>query len=91
MRAGRRLGRRDLNESAIVDALRKAGFRVRHISQKGFCDIVVYSERVGVRLLEVKSAKGKLTADQVRHTAEGWPVQIVRDVADALKAVGITQ
>lgn len=40
-------------------------------------------------LLEVKTAKGKLTPDQELFDAVGWPVRVVRTVDEALQAVGI--
>lgn len=90
MRAGRRLGKRDSNEKQIVEALRKCGLLVHHVSAKGFCDLVVRSPKFGIVLLEVKSsAKAKLTPAQVEHRQDGWPVVIVRSEADALAACGI--
>jgi hypothetical protein len=81
--------KRDANEPQIVAALEQVGARVRRISERGFCDLVVFHRHVGVVLLEVKSARGKLTAAQVEHRDDGWPVVIVRDVSDALRAVQI--
>lgn len=89
MRAGRRLGKRDSNEKLIVDALRKCGIKVHHISAKGFADLIAFSRHRGIILLEVKSQRGKLTPAQVEHRDDGWPVCIVRNEAEALAACGI--
>lgn len=56
----------------------------------GFADLVCYSPHEGVLLVEVKSATGKLTAAQVSHRQDGWPVCIVRSVAEALALFGVT-
>lgn len=83
--------KRDGNERAIVKALQHIGVRVRRVSERGFCDLVCYHPNEGVLLLEVKSDKGKLTAAQVEHREDGWPVCIVRCTADALALFGVTQ
>lgn len=88
----RRVGqvrKRDGNEPAIVKALEAIGARVQRVSAKGFCDLVVYYGGV-VLLLEVKNPKGrnKDTAAQVEHRQDGWPVVIVRNEDDALRACG---
>lgn len=83
--------KRDANETPIVKALERIGVRVHRISSKGFADLITYSPKHGVVLLEVKSKVGKLTAAQVEHRDDGWPVIVVRSVAEALHAFGITQ
>lgn len=83
--------KRDANEAEIVRALEQIGIRCRRLSEKGMPDLLCYSPREGVLLLEVKSATGKLTAAQVSHRQDGWPVCIVRSVADALALFGIVQ
>jgi len=83
--------KRDANEPMIVDALKKAGVRVTKASIEGFPDLICYKSTHGVQLLEVKAPDGKLTPAQVKHTAEGWPVVIVRSPADALAVFGVTQ
>lgn len=91
--SGMRVGqsrRRDKNEPEIVQELERCGIRVHRISSPGFADLVTYSKRHGLLLLEVKSRTGRQTAQQVKHTTEGWPVQIVRTVEDALQACGVT-
>lgn len=76
--------KRDANESAIVDAFRKLGCLVHRVSEKGFPDLIIWHARTGLRLVEVKAPRGTLTPAQVAHRADGWPVQIVRSVDDAI-------
>jgi hypothetical protein len=75
----------DSNQAEIVAAYRKRGFRVLSLASlgDGTPDLLVW-RGLGhpVRLVEVKRPKGKLTADQERFIAEGWPVTIVRSIAD---------
>ena len=90
----RRVGqarKRDANEPAIVQALQRIGARVQRVSEKGFCDLVVFHPTQGIVLVEVKTAKGKLTDAQVEHRRDGWPVCIVRNTAEALALFGIYQ
>ena len=81
--------KRDRNEGLIVAALRQVGCRVHPVSSKGFPDLVVYSPRFGLLLMEVKSSHGRQTDAQRQQAAEGWPMVIVRSVPEALAAVGI--
>ena len=81
--------KRDRNEGPIVAALRQVGVRVYPISAKGFADLVCFTPRVGLVLLEVKMPRGRHTDAQAQHAAEGWPVVTVRSVDDALKACGL--
>jgi hypothetical protein len=81
--------KRDRTEAPIVDALRKVGVRVYPISAKGFADLVCFTPRVGLVLLEVKAPKGKATPAQAAAQLDGWPVQIVRSVPEALAACGV--
>lgn len=87
----RRNPRRDANEAQIVKALEQIGVRVRRMSAPGFADLVCFHPREGVRLLEVKAPKGKLTPAQIEHRQDGWPVCIVRNEAEALALFGIVQ
>lgn len=81
--------KRDANEPAIVQALERIGVKVQRVSAPGFADLICWHPREGVRLLEVKSARGKLTPLQVEHRQDGWPVCIVRCEADALAVFGV--
>lgn len=85
----RRNPKRDQNEPAIVAALEQIGFRVRRISEAGFADLAAYHRAYGVLLIEVKSARGRLTKAQLEHRADGWPVHIVRSVDDVLALIGV--
>ena len=97
--------RTDANQQEIVDALRAAGASVEclHRVGHGVTDLLVgfYDHRVGLfngyemdgiyrnMLMEVKTASGKLTPDQVKWHAE-WKGQkaIVRSVEEALALIG---
>lgn len=81
--------KRDQTEAPIVDALRRVGVRVYPISAKGFADLVCFTPRVGLILLEVKAPRGKVTSAQNLFHEAGWPVQIVRSVPEALAACGV--
>lgn len=86
--------KRDANEKPIMQALQLAGWSVFPISAPGFPDL--FCVRNGaVRLVEVKQPKGKLTEAQValhqRLKAAGLTVHVVRDVQEALTAVGVVQ
>lgn len=90
----RRVGqarKRDANEPQIVRALEQIGVAVQKISAPGFADLICWHPHEGLRLLEVKGLKGKLTPLQIEHRQDGWPVCIVRSVADALAIFGVTQ
>lgn len=50
-------------------------------------DLVVYKPNVGLRLIECKTGKGALTADQMAFIADGWPVYVVRSAEEALEIV----
>lgn len=85
----RRAARRDSNEAAIVDALRKMGCSVEYLSGKGTPDLLVgYRDRYLV-LAEVKLREGILTADQVNWITSwnGPDPVILRSVEDALALV----
>lgn len=83
--------KRDANEKAIVDALRRVGASIVRISADGAPDLLV-----GFRgqnwLLEVKASKGLLRANQAAW-ASRWSgaVQTVRTVDEALTAIGVTR
>ena len=95
----RRAARRDENEAAIVEALRKVGAFVGRINEAGLPDLLV-GHCGKTYLIEVKSPLGpqggaskngqKLKPLQVAFHA-GWrgePVHVVRSVADALGLIG---
>lgn len=89
----RRVGqarKRDANEKPIVDALRSVGALVLRVSEKGAPDLVVYF-RGRTRLLEVKSRLGRATLAQDASSVQGWPVVTVRDIDEALVAIGAAE
>ena len=83
----RRAAKRDSNESAIVEALRDAGYLV---SEGGWiCDLIVYDPNEDrTHLLEVKGPKGRLTPLQDKAIEQGWPIRVVRSVEEAFEAIG---
>ncbi len=86
----------DKNQKEIVAALRKMGCSVEHLHKVGHgCpDILVGYHRMNLLLeikdgAKVKSAQ-KLTPDQVEwHEQWRGRVEVVRDINEALWAVGI--
>lgn len=82
----RKRARVDTNQREIVEALRAVGWKVTSAASLGggFPDLVI-ARGHDVKLVEVKHAKGTLTADQQRFIVrEGWPVTIVRSIDEAL-------
>lgn len=82
----RRFGRVDGNHEAIVDALRRSGWKVVSLANVGggVPDLLVYRTGQPIRLLEVKAKGGTITRMQEEFMAAGWPVTIVRSVEDVL-------
>ena len=81
----RRAARVDANHAEIVAALRDRGCLVQSLAAlgHGVPDLLV-GYRGKLYLIEVKTPRGKPTADQVRWQAQGWPVTVVRSVDEAL-------
>lgn len=78
--------KRDTAEGPIVEALRAVGATTYQVSGAGLPDLLV-RYRGRWTPLEVKTAKGKATAEQVKLGAgDVWA--IVRTVDEALKAIG---
>ena len=74
----------DSNQAEIVEAMRKAGWQVVSLAALGGgVPDLLCAKGLAVKLIEVKSATGHLTPWQVRFH-QGWPVQVVRTVEDAL-------
>lgn len=92
----RRAARVDANQPSIVEALRAAGVRVAITSSlgDGFPDVVAYRPATGLlRMLEIKDgakppSQRKLTPDEEEFARE-FPVWVVKDVREALEAMGI--
>lgn len=77
--------RLDNNHVDIVEALRGAGALVLSLAGAGggVPDLLV-CYRGRFCLMEVKSKRGKLGADQLAFMSHGWPVEVVKSVDDAL-------
>lgn len=98
----RRAAKVDDTQAAIVDALRAAGCKVLSLAAmgNGCADLLILAPGIGeygpdaassLMLLEVKNLQGrgkKLTPDQIEFHAE-WPVTVVTNPAEALRAVGL--
>lgn len=83
-------GRVDGNHAAIVAALRRVGCNVLDLSRVGGgCPDLLVQSGVALVLLEVKTARGRQTADQLHFEALGWPVQVVRSIEEAFQAMGL--
>ena len=87
----RRAARVDANQAEIVSALRDIGCSVLDLSRvgEGVPDLLVWSHKVGLVLLEVKIDKGKLTLEQ-RDFHQRWPVYVVRSIHEAFAVVGVS-
>lgn len=89
----RRNARVDTNHKEIADALRAVGASVVSLAAigRGVPDLLI-GFRGGNYLLEIKTAKGKLTPDQTEFTAlYRGSVVVVRSVAEAYAAIGIKE
>lgn len=84
----RRGGKPDASQGEIVQALRKAGYRVAIISAVGggVPDLLALRRDGTVALLEVKVKGGRVRESQERFAAE-WPVAIVRSAEEALQVM----
>ena len=80
-------GKADATQREIVQAFRAMGVFVHDASKEGcgFPDLVVCYRDV-IRLVEVKTAKGKLRPSQQDFAAR-WPVVVARSVDDAIGLV----
>lgn len=93
----RRAAKVDANQAAIVAALRSAGASVTplHMVGRGFPDLAVGYRGVN-HLLEVKDGSKppsvrRLTSDEAEwHETWRGSAAVVKDVPEALAAVGIT-
>lgn len=84
-------GRRDANESEIVDALRAAGcevIRLEDPDHAGVLDLLVFSI-TGLKILEVKTTRGRVRKEQAALISR-WPdlAVLVRSAAEALTVMG---
>jgi len=87
----RRAAKRDANEPAIIEALRRAGAVVYPISGKDVPDLLVIYRGV-VDIIEVKTKTGKLTDGQREYhrmaLEAGYYIPVVRNPEEALRAIG---
>ncbi len=79
--------RSDSNHAEIVSVLRAHGWLVESINRMGgFIDAIAFHPgRQQLRLVEVKTATGKLKPSQQRLIDAGWPITILRSAEDAVK------
>ena len=87
----RRKSCHDANHKQVVHALERFGCRVVDLSRVGggCADILVYRPSTGLlRLIEIKTAKGKLSEAQEAFRGR-YPVWIARSELAALLAMGI--
>jgi len=81
----------DQNQAAIVQALREAGCSVQPLHQlgHGIPDLLVATPSGETLLVEVKSAKGSLTPEQVKWMSR-WQgrVEIIRDPDEISRLLG---
>jgi Holliday junction resolvase len=90
----RKYGRTDDNQAQLVSALRKAGCNVLSLAAigQGCGDLLVH--RAGeLYMLEIKdgskyASQRKLTKHQEQFHKD-WPVHVVKDIDEALRAVGL--
>lgn len=80
--------KRDSNEPAIVDALRRCGAYVMAASIPGGPDLLVLWQGA-VYLCECKTRHGRPTKAQIATDQQGWPIFVVRTVEDALRVLGV--
>jgi Holliday junction resolvase len=81
-----RVGYRDANEPAIIDALLRSGWSVARVSAKGVPDLII--GKAGVTgLVEVKQAKGRFRQSQLDFQREwrGGPIAVLRTVDQAVR------
>ncbi|GEM_PF-5389915 len=75
----------DTVQPIVVAALRARGWLCQSLAMcgHGVPDILAHRPADGRwALIEVKTDKGKLRPSQVRFQLQGWPVSVVRSVAD---------
>ncbi len=80
----RRAAKRDISEKPIISALRGAGSLVMQLNE---FDLLVLTPSQKLLMGECKTGNGKLTESQERLTEQGWPLQVWRNVDEALEAI----
>jgi Holliday junction resolvase len=81
--------KRDSNENAIVDALEAIGVYVVRLNQPAMPDLLCWTQREGLRLIEVKMPGQKLNVLQ-QTTRRYLPFAVVTSEAEALALFGVT-
>jgi hypothetical protein len=84
----RKAGKKDLNQAAIVAALRAIGCEVLILNQEGIPDLLVYRQREGWCPVEIKRPRGKLTPLQGNLRRRAW-FPVVSSVDEALQLFGV--
>ncbi len=92
----RRAAKVDRNQAEIVKALRKVGATVQSLAMVGNgCPDVLVGFRRSLSVMEIKDgllvpSARKLTPkeEEWHRTWQGFPVFIVKDIDDALRAIG---
>jgi hypothetical protein len=80
--------KRDSNENAIVDSLEGIGVYVVRLNQPAMPDLLCWTQREGLRLIEVKMPGEKLTVLQ-QTTRRYLPFAVVTNEAEALALFGV--
>jgi hypothetical protein len=83
----RKAGKKDLNQAAIVAALRAIGCEVLILNQEGVPDLLV-ALRGQWTPVEIKRPRGKLTALQGQLRRRAW-FPVVSSVDEALALFGV--
>jgi hypothetical protein len=83
----RKAGKKDLNQAAIVAALRQIGCGVIILNQEGVPDLLV-NWRDRWHLVEVKRPRGQLTKAQAALRRRSW-FPVVSSVDEALALFGV--
>jgi hypothetical protein len=82
----RKAGKKDLNQAAIVAALRAIGCEVLILNQEGIPDLLVHHRGQWIPI-EVKRPRGHLTALQGQLRKRAW-FPVVSTVGEALAIMG---
>ncbi len=85
-------GKRDENQTDIVDALRSVGATVLDLADVGRnCPDILAGYKGVNYLMEIKTATGKLTPGQAEFIKEwrGLSVAVVRTVDEAYRVIGL--
>ena len=79
----RRAAKRDIAEPKIVEALRDNGWLVLYLDK---FDLLAYHPAQNkLRMLEVKTGDAALKPSQEKLLADGWPLEIIRSIPQALQ------